>query len=536
MDLYLLNSDEQKVYKQISKIRLDIINKYANAEIDEALNAKIDEEFISTCKKKRIRIKSALDIAESALNKAWFTVFIAGAEFTDEQGVIDFVPRTVYQMATSANPNETVRINRSEYPEFYRVTEEVRQADNPDEYVRLQREALGLPDYLYIEADMLWAVQSVYEVFMPLSNDFQPRRLSALSPTPSAYAFSVFSRLLNAGGRANPEGSVRSITSTNEIIDWKQGLNKNEWTVTARTKNSTAQLHIRNYGMFSDSTVSGSSVSDSTVSGSSKSKSERTTSMRGVKKVTRFILSMIMMQSANGKLPAYIDIDLNEMVEKKMYSRVDAAERGLEAAYIKMVLVDITQEITKRVKNDKGRVTTERNMGGGPLVVGRKYFPHNRARLYLQPAFDGDLFRDYSDFPSWAYALNDNAFELVDYVFRMLRINGASLKTKGYICLKLQTVSETMGLKTPEEVRLHHQRKYAKYIREPIETAVKEINATASQDKTISGNMKIRIYAPKTNDIEKWLTGEMRITADGEYAEKSLSLADRYESFLTAET
>lgn len=522
-DLYLLNDDELKAYYPISDIRLEIVSKYSNATIDEALNTLANEDFTRACKEKDIDVQAAYDIAKSALGKKWFTVFISGTEFTNEQAVIDFNPRIVLGMVTSDDPDKSVQLIRSEHPEFYRIFEGCNKADNPDEYIRLQREALGLNEYLYVEDGILYTLQSVLEVFAPLSDEYKPRRLGALSLTPSTYAFSMLSRLMNAGGRAQPEGSVRSITNTHEVIDWVQGANKNDWTLRGTTKNSTAEIHIRNYGMFADSTT----PSDG------KEKSVRTTSMRGVKKVTRFILSQIMLQSSGGRVPAYIDIDLEEMVEKKLYTRTDNAQRGLEAAYMKMSLIDIKQEFTHKFTDEKGKKKSEKYTGGGALVVGREYFPHNRARIWLQPTFDYRFFSNYSHFPSWAYALNDNAFELVDHVFRMLRMNGADLKKKGYISMQLLTVSETMGLKTPEEVRLNHQRKYAKYIKEPIETAVKEINKVASADKSVSGNLRIKVHAPKTNDIEKWLTGELRISADGEYAEKSLSLADRYESLLT---
>lgn len=164
-DLYLLTKDEQRTYKPVVKLCVDITHKYSAADVDDALNARLNADFSEACRKKRVRIQNVLDIAKSALEKKWFTIVLSGAEFTDENAVIDFVPRVVYSMMTSDNPDEMVRLARAEYPEFYKIDEEHARAEDPDEHVRLQRDALGLAEYLYVDSDTLRTLFSVVEVF-----------------------------------------------------------------------------------------------------------------------------------------------------------------------------------------------------------------------------------------------------------------------------------------------------------------------------------------------------------------------------------
>lgn len=163
--IYLLSEEERKAYKPVVRLAVDITHKYSAAEVDEALNAQLNKEFEDACRKKRIRIQAILDIAKSALEKQWFTVFVSGAQYTDNEGVVDFVPRVVYSMITSDNPGESVYIDRKEYPDFYTVEDTHSKAEDPDGHVQLQRDALNLDGYLYVDVDTMRTLLSVVEVF-----------------------------------------------------------------------------------------------------------------------------------------------------------------------------------------------------------------------------------------------------------------------------------------------------------------------------------------------------------------------------------
>ena len=133
----------------------------------------------------------------------------------------------------------------------------------------------------------------------------------------------------------------------------------------------------------------------------------------------------------------------------------------------------------------------------------------------------------FTIFPRFAYALSNNAFSLVRYIFFLARQNTQAIKDKGTFAISLEAVRENLGLPAPDEVK---NRKYRQYIIEPIETAIEEIEdklQTVPEAKEYG--FTLTPYGTDTSNINEWLQGYLEIGLKGDFAETFIRLATKAE-------
>lgn len=321
--------------------------------------------------------------------------------------------------------------------------------------------------------------------------------LKTYSPLPNASPLHHFSEIMNSGGTIrNPE-------------NWEQGETENEWTFTAESRNEIITIHFANMALF----FSGE-----------KESNKLTISMRGVKKIWRYLLQKLMQQSRNGQIPDEITIDLNEMVALGMYSTPDNAWRAITDALRKLSTVDIGRKLKGKKKEY-----------GGVLFYHRDREDGNRVKVSVNKNFGFEYYRrQYTYSPNWMYALNDGAFTLSDYIFYLMRQNSTQITEKKTFKIMLRSLHAYMGLKTPAEIAEKHGSRHTQFIKKPILEAIDEVNKAASNEKGINGKFSIRLHAPKGNSIQRWLDeGYLTVTATGEYTEYLQSIADQQRLYDT---
>jgi len=105
----------------------------------------------------------------------------------------------------------------------------------------------------------------------------------------------------------------------------------------------------------------------------------------------------------------------------------------------------------------------------------------------------------YTIQPHWVGKLNEKAYDLATYIFRLARQNLESLLKDNRFTISLEAVSDHLGLK-PEHTKHHKQliiepiRKAIQEINETSEEQIKEIKALEDIKKIIRGNEEIKIY------------------------------------------
>lgn len=237
---------------------------------------------------------------------------------------------------------------------------------------------------------------------------------------------------------------------------------------------------------------------------------------RHIKKLLPFTLQKMQQQS----FPSKVAVDLEELVSLGMYSTTDNAWRGLSAFAKAMENIDIhwQRKITK--KGEKATTVEE----GGVMIYHRKR-RQNIGYLSVNEEFPiAVLAREYTVFPSWAYALPIKAFDLALYIFYVARMQKDDILNTGGFNLSLQAIHERLGLPTVKEVETRMNRKYKERIRQPIEEAIEAIEEAVSQSDA-AGKFYITPMTNDDADIKEWLQGYIRIDLKDEYAATFLTIA-----------
>lgn len=217
--------------------------------------------------------------------------------------------------------------------------------------------------------------------------------------------------------------------------------------------------------------------------------------------------------------PPEVGFSLQELVDIGMYSNTSNAGRAVKDFFAQQKQTTLSGTVKKGKK-----VIQEE---GGVL------FYHYRLKngyvtLSVNEKFNLDFISDYfTVFPRFAYALSNNAFSLVRYIYFLARQNSDDIKNKGKFTIGLESVRANLGLPSVEEVT---NRMYKKLIIEPIEKAIEEIedklqNLPEAKDCAFT----ITPYTKDTGNINQWLEGYLEIGLKGEFAETFVRIATKAE-------
>lgn len=229
------------------------------------------------------------------------------------------------------------------------------------------------------------------------------------------------------------------------------------------------------------------------------------------KKILFFTLQKLVSQND----PAVVGFTLQEMVDLGMYSSPSNALRGVKDFY--------DQQLNTKLIGTWKKGQRKIAESGGIL-----FYQYQIANGYVQFSVNEHFNLDfiasyYTVFPRFAYALSNNAFSLVRYIFFLARQNVDRIKSTGKFSVSLEAIRENLGLPAPEDVK---NRRYKQLIIGPVEQTIKEIEEAA---KTVPEareyGFTIAPIIPDTNNINKWLNGYLEIGLSGDFAEKFVQLA-----------
>lgn len=236
------------------------------------------------------------------------------------------------------------------------------------------------------------------------------------------------------------------------------------------------------------------------------------------KTFTKVLLFTLQKMTAQ-HFPLEVGFSLQELVDLGMYSTTSNAGRAVKEFFAQQKLTTISGVVKK------GRKTVKEE--GGVL------FYHYRLKngyvtLSVNENFNMEFIANYfTVFPRFAYALSNNAFSLVRYIFFLARQNTQAIKDKGTFTIKLDLIRENLGLPSPEDVK---NSKYIQYIVEPIEKAIDEVEeALQNVPEAKEYGFTITPYTESPNNINKWLEGYLEIGLNGDFAETFVRIATKAE-------
>ena len=496
-EAYALTYDEAVKARRAFNIfnLLLLIHERANGDMDYGFSAKV----IETLDANDAPAGDLLNIANRVFSGNWYTIRLitmgAPVENNLRQEVYGNVDGKQFQRVASTTADW--------------------RAYDPTTSVTKMREQLNLPTdtkYLYqMECETLEIIRYLFNVATDKTDI--TTELAPYSQMPNAIAFSFVSRFLN-------NRKIQEKPHSGESITLEPGNTENEIKIILETPNSVSTLTISDCLQFFDAPAD---------------KKVKRGTMDGVKRVWRYILQQLMNQTHGRKMPDPILINLQDMVDIGMYANVDNAYRGIETMIQKMGLLHISQNFQVTETDQDGKRTRSKKNKGGFLFYGSTRSGYH-ASVGVNTMFGFEYYKQqYTYFPSaWAYKLTGVPFSLTEYVFSMMRQRAQELRDKSKFKITLETLQPQLGLKTVDDVRNNHGRKFTTYIKDPIIKAVDEVNAAAKKDKTINGRFKIALKVPTTNDIDVWLSkGYIEISADGEYTDYLTPIAEGRQLYTT---
>ena len=234
------------------------------------------------------------------------------------------------------------------------------------------------------------------------------------------------------------------------------------------------------------------------------------------KKLLLFSLQKLAAQNE----PLDVGFSLQELVDLGMYANTSNATRGVKEFFAQQKQTMLSGTLKK------GRKTISEE--GGILFYHYK-IKNGYVQMSVNENFNLDFITNYyTVFPRFAYALSNNAFSLVRYIFFVARQNTQHIKDKGTFTISLDAVRENLGLPAPEDVK---NRKYKQYIIDPIEEAIEEIEiALQTVPEAKEYGFTITPIASDAGNIHKWLEGYLEIGLKGDFAETFIEMATKAEA------
>lgn len=232
-------------------------------------------------------------------------------------------------------------------------------------------------------------------------------------------------------------------------------------------------------------------------------------------KVLLFTLQKMTAQN----FPLEVGFSLQELVDLGMYSNTSNAGRAVKDFFSQQKLTTLSGTVKK------GRKTVKEE--GGVLFYHYR-LENGFVKLSVNENFNMEFIANYfTIFPRFAYALSNNAFSLVRYIFFIARQNTKEIKDKGTFTISLENVRENLGLPSVDEVK---NRRYRQLIIEPIEKAIEEIEgALQTVPEAKEYGFTITPYGTETSNIHEWLKGYLEIGLNGDFAETFIRLATKAE-------
>lgn len=236
------------------------------------------------------------------------------------------------------------------------------------------------------------------------------------------------------------------------------------------------------------------------------------------KTFTKVLLFTLQKMTAQ-HFPLEVGFSLQELVDLGMYSTTSNAGRAVKDFFAQQKLTTISGTVKK------GRKTVKEE---GGILFYHYRLENGFVKLSVNENFNMEFIANYfTIFPRFAYALSNNSFSLVRYIFFLARQNAPAIKNKGTFKISLEAVRENLGLPSVDDVK---NRKYRQYIIEPIEKAIEEIEeALQTVPEAKEYGFTITPYGTDTSNINEWLKGYLEIGLNGDFAETFVRLATKAE-------
>lgn len=211
---------------------------------------------------------------------------------------------------------------------------------------------------------------------------------------------------------------------------------------------------------------------------------------------------------------------LSMLVDLGMNTSIDSARVAVKTFMIRQSQFHLSLTTPT---GGKGKDKKETKKTSGGVVFYNYQIENNIVTISVNDKMPMQLLANFfTMLPLFAYKLSTKAFNIIYYIMYLARQKGDELSTNnGKFHVSLEAIRQYLELPTPAEVKNH---KYYEKIREPIESAIKEVKDNMP-DNSFHFEMKQR----NTDDssIAAWLNGDLEIELPAEMAAQFIEIADK---------
>lgn len=218
-----------------------------------------------------------------------------------------------------------------------------------------------------------------------------------------------------------------------------------------------------------------------------------------------------------------IHFQLQELVNIGWYNHINNARTGFKTHIAAVQSLQMAGEIKKGKRNVKQE--------GGVLFYNHK-IDQNGVTVWVNENFNLEYLASYyTVLPSWSWALNNNAFEILLYIFMKSRTE----RTDNFN-LSFAIIRERLALPTKEEYTEKGEKwKPGQYVKKPIIDTVENLKTAIE----INSDKNIKIephYIVNDKELDEWLKGYITITISGEYSDKLKEIQKKQNKIIAANT
>lgn len=236
------------------------------------------------------------------------------------------------------------------------------------------------------------------------------------------------------------------------------------------------------------------------------------------------LFCFLLAKAAQQHFNPVIKFSLQELVNIGMYSNITNARAGFKNHILAVQSLQLGGEIKKGKKNVKQE--------SGVLFY-HNDIDQNIVSVSVNENFDIEFLASYyAPLPAWAFAVSDNAFEILLHIFTKARTERSTNFT-----VSLALIRDKLALPTKEEYAAKGKKFNAgQFVKKPIIAAVDAINAAIEINKVEDIKVKPH-YIINDRNLEEWLiNGYIEIDIKGEFAEKLKEIRGNQTKIIEANT
>lgn len=235
------------------------------------------------------------------------------------------------------------------------------------------------------------------------------------------------------------------------------------------------------------------------------------------------LFCFLLAKAAQQNFNPVIKFSLQELVNIGMYSNINNARQGFKNHILAVQALQLGGEMKK------GKKYIKQESG---VLFYHNDIDQNIVSVWVNENFDLEFLASYyAPLPAWAFAVSDNAFEILLYIFTKARTERST-----HFNVSLTLIRDKLALPTKEEYAAKGKKFNAgQFVKKPIIAAVDAINDAIKSNAV--DDIKVQPhYIINDKTLDEWLNGYIEVEITGEFSDKLKEIRSNQTKIIEANT